>query len=110
MDNNFNISRPSSTKEVLEEISADMRRYKSKIDDVKAEVESNKCGGKLEELQRPQDLQETILMHGVGTRQTEREKFLVDKLKEVEKLRQEVKQKKSATERAIEKFYDELKR
>ena len=30
MDNHFNISRPSSTKEVLEAISADMRRYKSK--------------------------------------------------------------------------------
>ena len=45
MDNNFNISRPSSTKEVLEEISADMRRYKSKIDSVKSEAELIKRGG-----------------------------------------------------------------
>ena len=110
MDNNFNISRPSSTKEVLDATAADMRRYKSKIDDVKSEVELNKRGGKLSELQRPQDLQETVFMHGVGTRQTEREKFLADKSKEVEKLRQEVKQKKSAAELMIEKFCDELKR
>ena len=110
MDNNFNISRPSSTKEVLEEISADMRRYKSKIDDVKAEVELSKRGGKLGGLQRPQDLQETVFMHGVGTQQAKREKFLANKLKEVEELRQEVKQKKSATELAIEQFCDKLKR
>lgn len=110
MDNNFNVSRPSSTKEVLEEISADMRRYKSKIDDVKAEVELSKCGGKLRELQRPQDLQETVFLRGVGTLQAEREKFLADKSNEVEKLRQEVKRKKSAAESAIEKFRDELKR
>lgn len=110
MDNNFNISRPSSTKEVLEEISADMRRYKSKIDSVKSEAELIKRGGKLPELQRPQDLQETIFMHGVRTQQTKREKFLADKLREVEELRQEIKQKKSAAELAIEKFCDELKR
>ena len=110
MDNNFNISRPSSTKEVLEEISADMRRYKAKIDDVKAETELNKCGGKLSELQRPQDLQETIFMHGVRTQQTEREKFLANKSKEVEGLRQKVKREKSEMEQAIEKFCNELKR
>lgn len=110
MDNNFNISRPSSTKEVLDAITLDMRRYKSKIDDVKAEAESSKRVSKLRELQRPQDLQETIFMRGVGTRQTEREKFLADKSKEVEELRQEVKQKKSAAELMIEKFRDELKR
>ncbi len=50
MDNNFNIIRPSSTKEILEEISADMRRYKSKLDDVKAETElinrPKICGGR----------------------------------------------------------------
>ena len=110
MDNNFNISRPSSTKEVLEEISSDMRRYNSKIDAVKAETELNKRGGKLEGLQRPQDLQETVFMHGIGTQQAERKKFLADKSKEVEELRQEIKQKKSAAELAIEKFCDELKR
>ncbi len=108
MDNN--ISRPSSTKEVLDAITADMRRYKSKIDDVKAEAESNKRGGKLKEIRRPQDLQETIFMRGVGSRQAEREKFLADKSKEVEELRQEVKRKKSAAELAIENFRDEWKR
>lgn len=110
MDGNFNISRPSSTKEVLEAITADTRRYKSKIDDVKAEVELSKCGCKLRELQRPQDLQETVFMHGVRTQQTEREKFLADKSKEVEELRQKVKREKSEMEQAIEKFRDELKR
>lgn len=110
MDNNFNISRSSSTKEVLDAITADMRRYKSKIDDVKVEVELIKRGGKLRELQHPQDLQETNFMHDVGTQQEERKKFLANKSKEVEELRQEVKQKKSALELAIEKFRDELKR
>lgn len=108
MDNN--ISRPSSTKEVLDAITADMRRYKAKIDDVKVEAESNKRGGKLKEIRRPQDLQETIFMRGVGTRQAEREKFLADKSKEVEELRQEVKRKKTAAELAIENFRDEWKR
>lgn len=108
MDNN--ISRPSSTKEVLDAITADMRRYKSKIDDVKAEAESIKRISKLRELQRPQDLQETIFMGDVGTRQMERKKFLENKSKEVEELRQEVKQKKSAAELAMKNFRDELKR
>ena len=110
MDKSFNISRPSSTKEVLDATVADMQRYKSKIDDVKAEAELSKRGGKLEGLQRPQDLQETVFMHGIGTQQAERKKFLADKSKEVEELRQEIKQKKSAAELAIEKFCDELKR
>lgn len=110
MDNSFNISRPSSTKEVLDAISDDMQRYNSKIGDVKAEAELSKRGGKLEELQYLQDLQETFFMHDVGTEQAEREKFLANKLREVEELRQEVKQKKSAAELAIEKFCDELKR
>ena len=110
MDNNFNISRPSSTKEVLDAITANMRRYKSKIDEVKAESELSKCGGKLQKLQRPQDLQETIFFHGVRTQQAEREKFLANKLREVEELRQEVKQKKSEAEPAIEKFCEEFKR
>ena len=110
MDNDFDVSRPSSTIEVLNAITADTRRYKSKIDGVKSDAESIKRGGKLQELQRPQDLQETIFMRGVGTLQTDREKFLADKSKEVKKLRQDVKQKKSAAELAIEKFRDELKR
>lgn len=110
VNNDFNVSRPSSTKEVLKAIKADTQLYESKIDGVKSEAELNKRGGKLSELQRPQDLQETVFMHGVGTRQTEREKFLADKSKEFEKLRQEVKQKKSAAELMIEKFCDELKR
>lgn len=110
VDNDFNVRRPSSTKEVLEATTADARRYKSKIDDVKSKAESIKRGGKLRELQRPQDLQETVFLRGVGTLQAEREKFLADKSNEVEKLRQEVKRKKSAAEPAIEKFRDELKR
>lgn len=110
MDNSFNISRPSSTKEVLDATAADMRRYKSKIDDVKAEAEMIKRSGTLPELQRPQDLQETVFMRSVGTRQTECEKFLADKSREVEKLRQKVKQKKLAAEQAIEIFRDDLKR
>ena len=110
MDNDFDISRPSSTIEVSDAITADIRRYRSKIGGVKADAESIKRGGKLQELQRSQDLQETIFMRGVGTLQTDREKFLADKSMEVETLRREVKQKKSAAELAIEKFCDELKR
>ena len=110
MDNDFNVSCPSSTKEVLDAIKADTQLYESKIDGVKSEAESIKRGGKLPELQRPQDLQETVIMHGIGTQQAELKKFLADKSKEVEELRQEIKQKKSAAELAIEKFCDELKR
>lgn len=51
-----------------------------------------------------------VLLGGIGNRQAEREKFLADKSKEVEKLRQEVKRKKLAAEAATEKFRDELKR
>ena len=110
MDNNFNISRPSSTKEVLDATAADMQQYQSKIDDIKAEVKLNKCGGKLSEIQRFQDLQDTNFMSEIGNKQTERENFLANKSKEVENFRQEVKLKKSSVELAIEKFRDKLKR
>ena len=108
MDNNFNISRPASTKEVLEAITADIRKYNSKINEVKTEAESIKHGGKLQDLQRLQDLQETIFIHNLETRQMECKKFLADKSKEVEKLRQKFKHKKSAAEPAIEKFRDKV--
>lgn len=110
MDNNFNISRPSSTKEIFDATVADMWKYKSKIDDVKTEAKLNERGGKLREIQHPQDLQETIFIFDIGTRQKERENFLAGKSKEVEKFWQEVKKKKSMTELMIEKFHDELKR
>ena len=110
MDNNSDISRPSSTKEVFDAIAVDMRRYKSKIDDVKAEAKSNGRVRKLREIQHQQDLQEINFMRDIGNQQKEREDFLADKSKEVEKFRQEVKQKKSRTELMIEKFHDELKR
>ena len=100
----------ANTRDVLDAILDDTRRYKSKLDQVKAEAEPSCRNGTLREIQKPKDLQETIFMRGISTKQTEKKTFISNKVAETERLRQEVKHKKSATERAIKDFADELRR
>lgn len=92
MDKNFTI------RGILDSISADTKLYESKIKRVKAEVE-------LENF-----LSETEFMRGVSIKQAEREKLLAAKARETIELRRKVKNKKLATEQAIDNFYNECRR
>ena len=100
----------ANTRDVLDAILEDARRYKSKLDWAKAEAEPSRRNGTLREVQRPNDFQDTIFMRGISTKQAEKKTFISNKVAETERLRQEVKHKKSATERAIKELADELRR
>lgn len=100
----------ANTRDVLDAILDDARRYKSKLDWAKAEADPSRRVEILREIQRPKDLEDTIFMRGISTKQAEKKTFISNKIAETERLRQEVKRKKSATERAIKEFADELRR
>ena len=105
-----NLSRPNSTREVLDSILRRGNEYKSAIENVKSESKRIERGGFLREVSRPKNFPtETEFMHKVSRQQSEREKFLSDKRAETENLRQQVKREKSATERDIKIFCDKLK-
>ncbi len=100
----------ANTRDVLDAILEDTRRYKSKLDWEKNDAEPSRRNGTLREIQRPKDLQDTIFMCGISTKQADKKIFISNKVEETERLRQEVKRKKSATARAIKEFADELRR
>ena len=100
----------ANTRDVLDAILEDTRRYKSKLDWEKNEAEPSRRNGTLREVQRPKGSEDTIFMRGISTKQAEKKNFISNKVAETERLRQEVKRKKSATERAIKELADELRR
>ena len=84
------------TKELLDSILSDTRTYKSKLEQVKVEIE------------RKHFSRDTKFMCDVTARQSEQEEFLADKFKEAESLRQSVKYNKDEIAQAIELFKGEL--
>ena len=91
-----NLSRPNSTRDVLDSILRRGNEYKSAIENVKSESKRIERGGILREVSRPKNFPtETDFMHKVSRQQSERENFLSDK--------------RAATERDIKIFCDKLK-
>lgn len=105
-----NLTRPNSTREVLDSILQRGREYKSAIETVNFDAKLNERGGILRDVPRPKTFPtETEFMQEVSRQQSERRNFLAGKRAETENLRRQVKREKSAAERDIKIFCDELK-
>jgi len=105
------MNKVTNTKAVLDSIKTGKQLLDIKIADVKSEAERIRRGVTVRELKRSLPLPtETNFMRGVSTKQTERKNFLSSKRAETEQLCQDVKRKKSSTDREFERLDNELRR
>ena len=105
------MDRIANTLDVLDSIKAIGRRVDIKLDSVKVKAEAIRRGGTIREIQRLAGLPaDTNFMAEVSSGQAERKNLLAGKVIETERLRQEVKRKKSSAEREIDILGNELRR
>ena len=101
----------TSARAVLDELKANKQRLDAKFAEVNREVERFKRGETLRAIRRPNNLPpETNFMRDVAARQVARRNLLASKCAETERLRQEVKLAKDATERTIDALANEIRR